>query len=145
MGRVNMPSFQTNALVVTPIGGDVSSNKAEFSFLQKKTAFWCSFKHLPNWRLVCLMYLLSQSLQVMVRCSFVTGSFGSAKICPKVWSLTPPPPFWAYNCNNYIYYEGKKLIVRFQYKNLISFTQSFSESASCDCKWCTTENYFDWK
>ena len=71
----------------------VCSNKAEFSFLQKKTAFWCSFKHLPNWRLVCLMYSLSQSLQVMVHCSFVTGSFGSAKICPKVWNLTPP--FWA--------------------------------------------------
>ena len=48
-----MPSFQTKALIVTPIGGDnlefshpivwlvrhVRSDKAEFSFLQKKTAF----------------------------------------------------------------------------------------------------------
>ena len=30
----------------------VCSDKAEFSFLQKKTAFWCSFKRVPNWRLV---------------------------------------------------------------------------------------------
>ena len=49
-----MPSFQTKALLVTPISGDnlrlirpnciglvshVCSDKAEFSFLQKKTAF----------------------------------------------------------------------------------------------------------
>ena len=51
--EVNMPSLQTKALVVTPVNGDnfriisrivwlvrhVYSDKAEFSFLQKKTAF----------------------------------------------------------------------------------------------------------
>ena len=41
----------------------VCSNKAEFSFLQKKTGFLCSFKRVANLPLVCLMYSLSQSLQ----------------------------------------------------------------------------------
>ena len=55
------------------------SDRAEFSFLRKKTAFWCSFKRVTNWRLVCPIYLLSQSLhgiekRASVRCSFVTGS-----------------------------------------------------------------------
>ena len=58
----------------------VCSNKAEFSFLQKKTAF---------------LMLFQTSTKLMFGLSDVTGSFGSAKICPKVWSLTPPPPFWA--------------------------------------------------
>ena len=72
-----MLSLQTKALVVMPISGDnlelshlivwlvrhVCFNKAEFSFLQRKTAFWCSFNRVPNWRLVCPMYSLSQSLQ----------------------------------------------------------------------------------
>ena len=35
---------------------------AEFSFLQKKTAFWCSFKRVQNWRLVSPIYSGSQSL-----------------------------------------------------------------------------------
>ena len=54
VSRVDMPGFQTKALVVTSISGDnfriippncvtglrhVCSDKAEFSFLQKKTAF----------------------------------------------------------------------------------------------------------
>ena len=53
-----MPSFQTKALVVTPISGDnfrlippncmlirhVCSSKAEFSFLQKKTSFLMLFQ-----------------------------------------------------------------------------------------------------
>ena len=29
--------------------------KLKFSFLQKKIAFWCSFKCAPNWCLVCLL------------------------------------------------------------------------------------------
>ena len=29
--------------------------KLNFSFLQKKIAFWCSFKCVPNWCLVCLL------------------------------------------------------------------------------------------
>ena len=73
----------------------VCCDKAEFSFLQKKTAFWCSFKCVPNWRLVCPIYSLSLSLHgieyiVLVHFSFVTGSLGLAKICPKVWKV-----FWA--------------------------------------------------
>ena len=57
----------------------VCSDKAEFSFLQNKTTFWCSFKRVSNWRLVGLMYSLPQSLQgieemVSVRCTSVTGS-----------------------------------------------------------------------
>ena len=67
----------------------VCSNKAELSFSQKKTDFWCSFKHVPNWHLVCVIYSLSHSLQgiqwiASVHCSFVIGSLGLAKICPKV-------------------------------------------------------------
>ena len=55
--------FQTNALMVPPVGGNNFGNfapnclvglarcshKAEFSFLQRKTAFWCSFKRVSNW------------------------------------------------------------------------------------------------
>ena len=67
----------------------VCSDKAELSFSQKKTAFRCSFKHVPNWHLVCVIYSLSHSLQgiqwiASVHCSFVKGSLGLAKICPKV-------------------------------------------------------------
>ena len=29
--------------------------KLNFSFLQKKITFWCSFKCVPNWCLVCLL------------------------------------------------------------------------------------------
>ena len=55
--------------------------KLKFSFLQEKTAFWCSFKRVPNWRFVCPIYSLSQSLQgieeiVSVHCSVVTESLG---------------------------------------------------------------------
>ena len=53
VGKVNMPGFQTKVLVVTWISGDnlelsfstvwlvrhVCSDKAKFSFLQKKAAF----------------------------------------------------------------------------------------------------------
>ena len=57
---------------------------------KRKTTLWCSFNRVLNWRLVCPMYSLSQSLRGLekmasVRCSFVTGSLGLAKICPKVW------------------------------------------------------------
>ena len=46
---------------------NVCSDKAEFSFLQKKTAFWCSFKRVPNWMflwggLVRLSMLLTSAL-----------------------------------------------------------------------------------
>ena len=54
-------------------------NRAELSFLQQKTAFWCSFKRITNWRLVCPIYLESQSLHgiqqiASIRCTFMTGS-----------------------------------------------------------------------
>ena len=39
------------------------SDKAKFSFLQRKSDFWCSFKCVPNWRLVCPIYTRSHSLQ----------------------------------------------------------------------------------
>ena len=66
-----MPSFQTKALVIILdlshsiiwLVKHVCSDRAEFSFLPKKTAFSCSFKCVANLRLVCLMYSLSQSLQ----------------------------------------------------------------------------------
>ena len=46
---------------------NVCSDKAKFSFLQKKTAFWCSFKCIPNWMflgggLVRLSMLLTSAL-----------------------------------------------------------------------------------
>ena len=40
----------------------VCSDKAELSFFERETAFWCSFKRVPNWRLVCPMYSWLQSL-----------------------------------------------------------------------------------
>ena len=55
----------------------VCSDKAEFSFLQKKTAFWCSFKRVPNWRLVCPIYSLSQSLHGIV-CSTDVSIYNQA-------------------------------------------------------------------
>ena len=60
-------------------------DKAELSFFERETAFWCSFKRVPNWRLVCPMYSWLQSLHGMEYiasnfCSFGTGSLGFAKI-----------------------------------------------------------------
>ena len=66
----DIPSLQTTSLMVTRIGGNdfrisprnlviivphACSDKAAFSF-DKKSAFWCSFKCVWNWRLVRPMH-----------------------------------------------------------------------------------------
>ena len=97
-----MPSFQTKALVVTPIVAiildlshpivwlvrHVCSDKAEFSFLQKKRGVLMLFQ-------TCTKLTFGQSdlfvVTVVARnringvgsLFFVTGSLGLAKKCPK--------------------------------------------------------------
>ena len=47
------------------LGWQTCFGKAELSFLQRNTAFRCSFKRVPNLRLVCPLCACSLSLQGM--------------------------------------------------------------------------------
>ena len=55
-----------------------------------ETAFWCSFKGVPNWRFVLPRYSFPQPPHgiVYAKCVFClisTRSFSLAKICPNIW------------------------------------------------------------
>ena len=66
------------------------SAKADFELSKIETAFWCSFKRVPNWRFVSPRYSFSQSPHGMeyttfVFCLVATQFLDLAKICPNVW------------------------------------------------------------
>ena len=93
-----MPSFQTKALVVTPIVAiilhlsqpivwlvrHVCSDKAEFSFLQKMMLFQtCTKLTFGQSDLFVVTVVARNRINGVGSLFFVTGSLGLAKICPK--------------------------------------------------------------